>query len=220
MNKKNIVYFSITAALFVLFAAFTLAVMLYDVAYIGPVLTEEASIGFSTVNHAVFSALGTNALWYNITEILGLFAIAVAAAMAAIGLLQFIRRKSIWRVDREILFLAMLYALVIAFYLCFEVFVINHRPVLIEGELEASYPSSHTMLALCIMATAPRVLWRLTGSRAVAVTVTVLSAAVMVLTVVGRLLSGVHWLTDIIGALLLSGALVMLYYSAVQYKKN
>ena len=48
------------------------------------------------------------------------------------------------------------------------------------------------------------------------------SAAVFViafstLMVIGRLISGVHWVTDIIGSVLLSTGLYMLYWSAVLY---
>ena len=48
------------------------------------------------------------------------------------------------------------------------------------------------------------------------------SAAVFVIAfsafmVIGRLISGVHWATDIIGSILLSAGLFMLYRSAATY---
>jgi undecaprenyl-diphosphatase len=38
--------------------------------------------------------------------------------------------------------------------------------------------------------------------------------------VVARLISGVHWFTDIIGGLILSAGLVTIYYGSVLYTKK
>jgi undecaprenyl-diphosphatase len=102
---------------------------------------------------------------------------------------------------------------VLAAYLFFEIVVINHRPVLIEGQLEASYPSSTTMLVLCVMPTALMQLKpRLTGKRLYRC-FRLLVIAFTVFMVVARLVSGVHWFSDIVGGMLLSTGLVQLYRS-------
>lgn len=86
-------------------------------------------------------------------------------------------------------------------YFLFEKVVINYRPVLIEGVLEASYPSSTTMLTPCVIPTA--ILQFKSRIKNVAIRKTVLTvlAIFAAFMVIGRLISGAHWLTDIIGGI-------------------
>ena len=77
--------------------------------------------------------------------------------------------------------------------------------------MEASYPSSTTLLTLCVMSTALMRWYRRLRHpilRRVVIAVTIAFTGFMV---VGRLISGVHWLTDIVGGILLSGSLVTAY---------
>lgn len=216
MKKKSILFLSLGAALLLLFAVFTVLVKMCDVktvTYGGTALTS--AIGFGGINLAVFGALGQNGIWYTITEVLGYVAILLAAAFAVIGLCQWIKRKKLFSVDREILLLAVFYVAVMAFYVLFELIVINYRPVLIDGELEASYPSSHSMLALSIFLSAPIAARKLITNRPLRIVSSALCGVLSALTVAGRLLSGVHWLTDIVGAVLLSAALILLYLATL-----
>ena len=50
--------------------------------------------------------------------------------------------------------------------------------------------------------------------------VAVAIAAFIVFMVVGRLVSGVHWLTDIIGGMLLSTGLVTAYHAVCEGRRN
>lgn len=105
-----------------------------------------------------------------------------------------------------------------ACYLFFEQVVINYRPVLLGEELEASYPSSHTILVVCIMDTAAMQICRLfSDKKKLYLGMKCVSILLIVVTVIGRLLSGVHWFTDIVGGLLLSGALIVLYRAVIVY---
>ena len=217
MNKKSVILFSLAAALFVLFAAFTLAVSLVDIATFAYASGDTAEIGFASLNKSAFQAIGENAFWYDLTELLGVIALGTAAVFALVGLYQLLKRKQLFAVDREILLLAVLYVLVGIFYVFFEVVAVNYRPILVEGVLEASYPSSHSMLACCIFASAPFAARRLVKALPLRITVTLICAILAALTVVGRLLSGVHWLTDIVGAMLLSAALVILYAAMLSF---
>lgn len=212
-KKNNIINYAVTAALFLLFVIFTVIVKTVDVRPIG---VQETSIGLASINKAVFDALGTSEKWYKTTEFLGYFAILVAVGFAVIGLVQAIQRKSIKKVDYRIMLLGGFYVAVIAFYLIFEILVVNYRPVLVEGKLEASYPSSHTMLTLCILTTAIMQIHYLIKNKLFVILLDALAIIVMAVTVIGRLLSGMHWFSDIVGGILLSTALIMLYYSAVK----
>ena len=206
-TKKN---FGIAAILLGAFVVWTAAVRLVDVQPIGP---QGSAVGFATINGWVHSLAGVHMALYTVTDWLGLVPIAFAIGFALLGLIQWVKRKHLRQVDFSILVLGGFYLLVMAAYVLFEVVVINYRPVLINGYLEASYPSSTTMLVLCVM---PTTLMQLnariknqTLKRWVGFGIT----AFILFMVIGRLLSGVHWFTDIIGGAVLSAGLVMLYYS-------
>ena len=179
-----------------------------DVQTIGP---RESAVGFATLNGFVHSLTGVNMTLYTVTDWLGLVPIAFAIGFALLGLIQWVKRKHLRQVDFSILVLGGFYLLVMAAYVLFEVFVINYRPVLINGYLEASYPSSTTMLVLCVMPTTLMQLNARIKSQTLKRWVGFGITAFILFMVIGRLLSGVHWFTDIIGGALLSAALVLLY---------
>ena len=185
-----------------------------DVKPIGP---NGSAVGFASVNGWVHDLLGVNWTLYTITDWLGLVPIFIVLGFAVLGLSQLIRRKSLLRVDSSILALGGFYVLVVGAYLFFEHYRVNYRPVLIDGILETSYPSSTTMLVLCVMPTAMMQFRRLFRNRTVKNAVNVVLAAFTAFMVIGRLVSGVHWLTDILGGVLLSAALVLLYQGANTY---
>ena len=151
MEKKNKKRFVLGTSLIVAFVLWTVFVRLVDVQPIGP---EGSSVGFATLNGFVHELTGVNWVLYTITDWLGLVPIAVALGFAILGLAQLIGRKSLWNVDHSILALGVFYIAVMAAYVFFEIVVINYRPTLIDGYLEASYPSSTTMLVMCVMPTA------------------------------------------------------------------
>ena len=204
-NKKRLVF---GASLVVTFVLWTVLVRFVDVRAIGP---EGSSVGFAALNGFVHELTGVNWFIYTVTDWLGLVPIAVALGFAILGLVQLIKRKSLWKVDHSILALGVFYIVVMASYVFFEMVVINYRPTLIDGYLEASYPSSTTMLIMCVMPTAAMQLnlrIKNTVLRRCAVITIVAFIAFMV---IGRLISGVHWITDIIGGALLSKGLVTMY---------
>lgn len=208
--KKKCSYFTISAGLLILFIIYTAAIMSIDVKSIGP---NASLVGFATINGWIHNLVGVNMLLYDITDWASIVALFVAVGFGILGLVQLIKRKSIARVDSSILVLGGFYLLVISAYLFFEFHVVNYRPVLINGFLEASYPSSTTMLVMCIMPTAMMQFRRLIKDKKISRLINRFCSLFTVFMVGGRLLSGVHWFTDIFGGALLSAALVMLYFS-------
>lgn len=204
--------YAVTASLFLAFILFTFIIKYVDVRPIGP---EGSSVGLATLNRLVSERLGVNLFWYALTDWLGLVPIMFACGFAALGLWQLLRRGSVARVDLDILLLGLFYLAVIGCYALFERLVINYRPVLLDGSLEASYPSSHVMVALCIMATAMMQFHRRLGNKRLVKALDLFCVLIIAVTVLGRLVSGVHWLTDILGGLILSAALIALYRSAI-----
>ena len=212
MNKKTLKSFAAAGLLLAAFLIFTLLIQHVDVQSIGP---NDSCVGFATVNRWFHDLTGVHLTLYTITDWLGLVPIVVCLCFAASGLIQLIQRHSLRKVDRSILILGGFYLAVIAAYLFFEAHAVNYRPVLIGGLLEASYPSSTTLLTLCVLPTAIMQLRSRMKCGHVRFAACNILAVLTAFIVLARLISGVHWFTDIIGGVLLSGALVLLYRAAV-----
>lgn len=205
MKKKGL-YISLAAL--IAFVIWTVLVRFVDVQTIGP---ENSAVGFASLNGAFHALTGLHMALYDLTDLLSVIPLGIIACFGLLGLYQWIRRKKLFRVDSSILVLGGFYVVVMAFYAFFEVVEVNYRPILIEGVLETSYPSSTTMLAMCVLPTAIMQLRSRIQNRALNTCVTLALAAFTAFMVIGRLISGVHWLSDIIGGALLSTGLVVLY---------
>jgi undecaprenyl-diphosphatase len=204
----------ISAGVLTLFSAgLTFAAGHVDVRPIGPL---GARVGFAALNGFVFRFIGARVAWYHITDWLGILAVLTAFGFAVLGLVQLIRRGSLLRVDRRILILGGFYLLLLGVYLFFERHIINFRPVLMGGRLEASFPSSHTMIVFFIAVTAMDQFHALMEKGPVRTAADLAACALMAVTVVGRLISGVHWFTDILAGLVMASALSCAYFAAVR----
>lgn len=211
MKKGKMISAAICAALF---AVLIVLVKTVDVQQIGP---EGTSIGFAGINKAMHDATGLNMILYKITEVLGLLALAVAGCFALLGLVQLIKRKSFAKVDTEIYALAGLYVVVLALYVIFEKVIINYRPVIMPDEehVEASFPSSHTMLGFVIMGSTFIVIDKYIKNESICRSIRIVSILILIAIVFGRLFSGVHWLTDILGGVLISSALLFIFSAVI-----
>lgn len=201
------------AGLLAVFVLWTVLVCNVDVWPIGPAGSE---VGFATVNKFFHDATGVNMNLYIITDWLSLIPLGIAAGFALLGLIQWIQRKKLMAVDRSILVLGGFYAVTVTVFALFEVLAVNYRPVLIDGVLEASYPSSTTMLVLCVMPTASMELCGRIRSLARKKWIRFLTGLFTVFMIGGRFASGVHWITDIVGSILLSAGLVKFYMALTE----
>ena len=208
MEKKNKTRLFIGIGLIFAFIVWTVLVGTFDVKIAGQ---NSSAVGFATVNTFFHGLFGVNMLLYTVTDWLGLVPIATAFGFAVLGLIQWIRRKSLLKVDGSLLLLGAFYIIVIAVYIFFEFTVVNYRPVLINGYLEASYPSSTTLLVATVMPTAKIQLNARIKKKAFRKSISLIITLFTALMVFGRLISGVHWLSDIIGGLLFSIGLVEMY---------
>ena len=209
-NKKFLIFGGVAFFVAILF---TILVKFVDVAKAGATLTE---VGFSKFNSAIFDFFAPSDIMYKITNYVEYLVLLTAAGYATYGLVQLLKYKKITKIDRGILALGGLFLAVILCYVIFEKLAINYRPVWIDGELEASFPSSHTMITLCICAGI--VLLNRTfyaeNKKLKSLNYALIFLAAFI--VFGRFLSGVHWATDIIGGILWATTLIFFYEHALK----
>ena len=216
--KKFLKKYAFSIVCLCCFVLFTIEAKIIDVKPVGPLGSE---VGFASINMAVRNFIQDTVpvrfqeLCYTFTKLAAVLAILTAGFFAVFGLLQLIHRKSLVKVDWEILMLGVVYAATIVLYVLFEKIAINFRPVLEDGVLEPSYPSTHTMIVFCIFGSAVFAFRRYLADKKLLCVTKGFCIAIVVLTVLGRLVSGVHWFSDIIGGMLISLAIVLFYKAAV-----
>ena len=212
MKKKGKSVLIVGSMLVVAFAVWTALIQIVDVQPIGQNGTD---IGFASFNSWFHKLTGVHMVIYTITDWLGLIPLFVCMIFGGIGFVQLVRRRSLFKVDYDIIILGIYYIIVIFGYLIFEMIPINYRPILIDGFMEASYPSSTTLLVLSVMPTlifqVNRRLERVTVKK----TICILTSIFSIFMVIGRLISGVHWFTDIVGSIMLSAGLFWIYKAVV-----
>ena len=209
-NGKRVLF--IGSILVIAFAVWTALIQIVDVQPIGQNGTD---IGFASFNHWFHKLTGVHMTIYTITDWLGLIPLFVCMIFGVIGMVQLVKRRSLFKVDYDIIFLGIYYIIVIFGYLVFEMIPINYRPILIEGFMEASYPSSTTLLVLSVM---PTLIFQVNlrlKNVSVKKMICILTSIFSVFMVIGRLVSGVHWFTDIVGSVLLSAGLFCIYKAVV-----
>lgn len=212
MKEKGKRLLMVGGVLIVGFTIWTLLVQKIDVQPLG---VKGTNIGFATINCWFHGLTGVHMEIYTITDWLGLVPIFICIIFGWIGCIQWIKRRSLIKVDYDIIFLGVYYLIVIVGYFIFEIIPINYRPILIEGYLEASYPSSTILLVLCVMPTLTEQINRRVEKNAVKKIVSSLVICFSAFMVMGRAISGVHWLTDIVGSIMLSTGLFYIYKAAI-----
>ena len=213
MKNKNNLFVSGISGLLVM-----ILIVLVRFIDVRPIGAEGTSIGLSRLNGFFFRLSGVNILWYHITDWLGVAAILVAFLFAMAGFVQLIKRRSILKVDHEILALGGLYIVVIGLYVLFEIVIVNYRPIIMPDGIhpEASFPSSHTMLVCVIMGSAIMLIGKYLKEKPLCRVLRGICAAIIGMTVVGRLIAGVHWFTDIVGGVLISIFLLSLFSEVLE----
>jgi len=206
MGKRKYLFLSICSLL--LFIRFTAAVGRVQVRAVGPL---GARVGFASLNLAFHDFTGVHMWLYEVTDILSVIPLGTVAAFAVIGAVQLLRRKKLRLVDADIKALGILFTATLGAFFAFEIMTVNYRPILIDGVLEASYPSSTTILVMCVMPPSTLCACRRIKCDALRRCINAVSSAITVLMIAARMFSGVHWLTDIIGGLLLAFGLVFMY---------
>lgn len=206
--------FKIGILFILIFIIWTLSLLMIDVKPLG---VNQSDIGFSTLNVWFHQLIGTNMFLYILTDWLGLVPVFICMGFGLLGCIQLIKRRSLIKVDYDLIVLGIYYIIVILSYLLFEKIPINYRPILIEGRMEVSYPSSTTLLVFSVMLS----LYEQVNRRIINIqSKNMIHLCIVIFTVFmisGRLLSGVHWLSDIIGSIFISLGYYFLYKGVLQW---
>jgi len=208
-NKKHIISSIILGVLAIVY------IILVKTVDVQEIIRTGSNVGFATLNEWFWNLTGHNEILDKITDVLLVVPIILVAMYATIGLKQLIQEKSLKGVDKKIILLGCFYVVIGIVYVLFEKVIINYRPIIVDGELEASFPSSHTLMAICVCMSSVLVnkrLWKNDVINYLNISILV----VMSLIVFGRLMAGVHWLTDIGGGILISAFLVECFNSVLQ----
>ena len=209
---------TITLILFALFFAYTCACLMVDVAQFAPQSvngdaiesTQTTDIGFQKLNLSVHNALGFRQVFYRLSEYIGYLALLAGACIGLIWLLRLIKTKKLLGVDAGLNAAIAAMALMVVFYVLFEALKLNFRPVILDDGLEASYPSSHTLLGCVVFGCAAMVSADIFKDKGLARSVSALCYIIAAVLTLFRALSGVHWISDIIGGVILSAAILSL----------
>ena len=212
MKKRNLV---IAIIMTIVSVVYTLLVKFVDVKPIGP---NGSEVGFSWINGLVYKLIGSNMVIYKISEVFGIILLLLVVIYGSIGLYQLIKRKNPFKLDPEIIKLGVFYVVMLIVYIVFEKVVINYRPILMDGELEASFPSSHTVLSLCVGLSSLIVSHRYFNKHYIK-KINMITIIVMLIVLLGRLISGVHWFSDIAGGIIISLCLLSWFKLAYYWNK-
>ena len=218
MRKRSLIQF---VAVTLIAVVFTVLVKIVDVGFVS---STGSLVGFSSVNTPFSQKFGFNPIFYKVSEVLGYLIFLVIAVFAFIGCYQLIKRKSLMKVDKDLYALAITYVFTFALYIFFDkVLVINLRPIIMAGEsiAEPSFPSSHTLLAVSVLGTAISECGKI-RKKSFRVSLVIVLAILMGATVLSRLFSGVHWVTDIVAGILWGEVMMTLYqlFSALLAKEE
>lgn len=205
MKKK----YWLTIILGVMAVLLTVSLLFIDKKAVGP---NGSEVGFATLNSGVFNAVGTSKTWDKITDIAIAAVLASGVVFAIYGLVQWIKSKKFSKVDWEIRMLGVVYVAMAVLYVLFEkLLVVNYRPVLEDGALAASFPSTHTMIAVTVGLTVALTLGKYIKNKAASRIMVGVLIVLVVVVAAGRILAGMHWITDVLGGLLYGATLVSLY---------
>lgn len=214
MSEKTKNGLLLTAILLMGFLIYTMCIMHVDAKPLG---LDGTKVGFSSINVPIHELLGFSNVFYVLSKVIAVLAFIVIAFFAVITVVEMFVRKGFFKADQSLYALGVIYVLVLLAYVLFEKVIINYRPIDLGEGLEASYPSSHTMLAVVVFVTAAiQFKYRLEESalKKAVITVMYVLNGLMILC---RLLSGVHWFTDILGGVILSSVFISLYLNMISF---
>lgn len=188
----------------------TMAVGMIDVKVVSG---TGAEVGFATLNQAIWDFFGVNETWDGMTDILMWIMVITAVVAGGWGLMRWAKdEKDSARIGKGVVGFAGAGALMVAVHWFFDnIWVVNYRPVLVDGMKAVSFPSAHTLVAVVLGISTAMMLCQLVKNRTARVVINTLLPTLMVWIMVGRIMAGAHWVTDVAGSLCYGMTIVSAY---------
>ena len=186
---------------------------------------DVKEVGLYGLNHTYYHEY--NKVLDIISDVI--FYIVLAFNIFLIGFVIYKMVKKKEKIDYKFLVYVLVLSLGIIIWLLFDyVFKINNRPNIIDGKVEASFPSTHVLLTTYIMLSSPYIFLKMDGKKGLEnqnklgfeEIITIIFMAIMLVMVILRLYSGMHWLTDCVAGLLLGIFLFGIYYLIISIIKS
>lgn len=153
-----------------------------------------------------------------ISDILLYTSFIVAIAGVVIGLYQLITRKSLFKVDSFIIIFGIFLVAAVILWILFDyVIKINYRPL---NPNEGSFPSTHVLLTVFLTNVGGLMLAKYCKNTTLIIVAYVVSLLFIILVVLFRILSGMHYITDVFGGLFLGFSLSYLFNGIKIYIEN
>ncbi len=169
------------------------------------------------MNNAIFDYFGVNETWDKITDILLFLIIAAFLVFGVMGIMQWITRKSLKKVDKELVSVIPSLVLMVIIDVFFEkIWIVNYRPVLVNGVAESSFPSVHTMVSITLGLMMIKFFARYIKNKTLRNVASVVLIIMIILTSFGRILAGKHWMTDVWGGVIFGVLLVVLHLAILK----
>lgn len=152
--------------------------------------------------------------WGMITDVIVASAIAVVVVFACLGLYQWVSRKSLKKVDPQLLWMPLPLAIMAVVYFIFEkLIVLNVRP---NGSGEPSFPSTHVMITATVFFITMLIIPKYVKQKSLRIILEVIMVIMIILICIGRVLANMHWPIDVVGGVGFAFIFAEIYYLALK----
>lgn len=201
----------IISILWLILLIFTILVSFVDVKIYNVTNTE---IGLYSLNK-IFLVNSINSNYINIISN-GIFLICLLVIILMLLLITFEYFKT-KKINKNNLNFIIHFLIMVLIWIIFDkILIINYRPILINGNIEGSYPSTHVMVSTFVLLFLSDKLKKIFKNDKIFY---IISIGLIIIQSISRILLTMHWFTDIIGGLLI-GCLLFFTFLRGEYGFN
>lgn len=201
----------IISILWLILLIFTILVSFVDVKIFNVTNTK---IGLYSLNK-IFLVNSINSNYINIISN-GIFLICLLVIILMLLLITFEYFKT-KKINKNNLNFFIHFLIMVLIWIIFDkILIINYRPILINGNIEGSYPSTHVMVSTFVLLFLSDQLKKIFKNDKIFY---IISIGLIIIQSISRILLTMHWFTDIIGGLLI-GCLLFFTFLRGEYGFN
>lgn len=174
-------------------------------------------VGLSSINNLVKYSYKENLDL--MTDLLFYVTFTVVVFEGCLGIIQLVTRKSLFKVDKEIIIFGISLVVMVVLWLVFDhLLKINVRPI---DANEGSFPSTHVMMATFLALASHAFICMKYETRLPKYLSLVLAIIIISTITFGRVACGMHYITDVTGGLFMGLALYFITFGIIKgFKKD